>query len=122
MAEMAVHLVDHVFPPLSVRQWMLSLPKRLRYLLRNDRRTVTSVLTIFLPVVEQVLRERAPGAAPPLRRDWSSFADSRRCPFNRYYLRTKLLRYKHLSDGRKKWLVSLLCKISSMKSLGGTRL
>jgi hypothetical protein len=31
MAETAAHLVDHVFPPLPVRQWVLSLPKRLRY-------------------------------------------------------------------------------------------
>ncbi|MCP4406586.1 MAG: hypothetical protein GY807_02270 [Gammaproteobacteria bacterium] len=35
---------------------MLSLPKQLRHLLRDDRRTVTSVLAIFLPVIEQVLR------------------------------------------------------------------
>jgi hypothetical protein len=67
MAETAAHLVDHVFPPLPVRQWVLSLPKRLRYFLRHDRRTVTAVLTIFLRVVEQVLREQAPGAAPKTR-------------------------------------------------------
>ncbi len=30
MAETAAHLVDHVFPPMPVRQWVLSLPKRLR--------------------------------------------------------------------------------------------
>ncbi len=52
MVETAAHLVDHVFPPLPVRQWVLSLPKRLRYFLRHDRRTVTAVLTIFLRVVE----------------------------------------------------------------------
>ncbi len=68
MVETAAHLVDHVFPPLPVRQWVLSLPKRLRYFLRHDRRTVTAVLTIFLRVVEQLLREHAPGAAP--RHDW----------------------------------------------------
>ena len=68
MVEMAAHLVDHVFPLLPVRQWVLSLPKRLRYFLRNDRRTVTAVLTIFLRVVEQVLRECAP--MPPPRHDW----------------------------------------------------
>jgi len=31
MAERAAHLVDHVFPPVAVRQWVLSLPHRLRY-------------------------------------------------------------------------------------------
>jgi len=30
MAETAAHLVDHVFPPLPVRQWVLAVPKRLR--------------------------------------------------------------------------------------------
>ena len=63
MVETAAHLVDHVFPRLPVRQWVLSLPTRLRYFLRHDRRTVTAVLTIFLRVVEQLLRKRAPGAA-----------------------------------------------------------
>jgi len=36
MAETAVHLVDHVFPPLPVRQWVLAVPKRLRYFLLRD--------------------------------------------------------------------------------------
>ncbi|MCP4869092.1 MAG: hypothetical protein GY898_10290, partial [Proteobacteria bacterium] len=67
------HLVDHVFPPLPVRQWVLSLLKQLRYFLRHDRRTVTAVLTIFPRVVEQVLRERAPGAAPKARLGAVSF-------------------------------------------------
>jgi hypothetical protein len=31
MAETAAHLVDQVFPQVPVRQWVLSLPKRLRY-------------------------------------------------------------------------------------------
>ena len=33
MAETAAHLSDHVFPRLPVRQWVLSVPKRLRYFL-----------------------------------------------------------------------------------------
>ena len=31
MAERAAHLVDHVWPDVSVRQWVLSLPPRVRY-------------------------------------------------------------------------------------------
>jgi len=31
MTERAAHLVDHVFPDVPVRQWVLSLPYRLRY-------------------------------------------------------------------------------------------
>jgi hypothetical protein len=36
MAETAAHLVDHVFPPLPLRQWMLAEPNRLRYFLQRD--------------------------------------------------------------------------------------
>jgi hypothetical protein len=63
MAETTSHMVDHIFPPLPVRQWVLSLPKRLRYFLRQDRRAVTAVLNIFLRVVEQALHEHAPDSA-----------------------------------------------------------
>ncbi len=73
MAETAAHLVDHVFPRLPVRQWVLSLPKRLRYFLRHDRRTVTAVLTIFLRVIEQRLRACSSGAAPTARLGAVSF-------------------------------------------------
>jgi hypothetical protein len=46
MAERAAHLVDHVWPDVPVRQWVLSLPHRLRYLLAWDHdlcRAVSSV-------------------------------------------------------------------------------
>ena len=36
MAERAAHLTDHVSPRLPVRQWVLSVPKRLRYLMQRD--------------------------------------------------------------------------------------
>ena len=36
MTERAAHLVDHVFPEVPVRQWVLSLPNRLRYVLAWD--------------------------------------------------------------------------------------
>ena len=43
MAERAAHLVDSVFPRVPVRQWVLSLPPRLRYRLAwetiDDRRS-----------------------------------------------------------------------------------
>ncbi len=35
MAETAAHLVDHVFPPLPVCHWVLSVPKRLRWYLER---------------------------------------------------------------------------------------
>ena len=55
MVETAAHLADHVFPRLPVRQWVLSVPKRLRYPLENDRAIETLALRIFLSVVEQAL-------------------------------------------------------------------
>jgi hypothetical protein len=67
MAETAAHLADHVLPRLPVRQWVLSLPKRLRYHLQHDREVLNSALRIFLDAVEQHLRRRSPGAGPKAR-------------------------------------------------------
>ena len=36
MVETAAHLVDHVLPPLPVRQWVLSVPKRIRPFLHHN--------------------------------------------------------------------------------------
>ena len=61
MAETAAHLVDHVFAPLPVRQWVLAVPKRMRYFLQRDAALQGTVLRIFLRVVERCLREHSPG-------------------------------------------------------------
>ncbi len=71
--EAAAHRVDHVFPPLPVRQWVLSLSERLRHFLRQDRRAVTAVRNIFLRVIEQALREHALGSAEKARLGAVSF-------------------------------------------------
>ncbi len=55
MVETAAHLADHAFPRLPVRQWVLSVPKRLRYHLHHDATIATLALRIFLSVVEQAL-------------------------------------------------------------------
>jgi len=62
MAETAAHLADHVLPRMPVRQWVLALPKRLRYHLRHDREALSSALRLFLDAVERRLRSRCPGA------------------------------------------------------------
>jgi hypothetical protein len=62
MAETAAHLVDHVFPQVPVRQWVLSLPKRLRYFLHHHVDRVNPVLRIFLAEVEAALRSCSPDA------------------------------------------------------------
>ncbi|MBL3601737.1 MAG: transposase zinc-binding domain-containing protein [gamma proteobacterium endosymbiont of Lamellibrachia anaximandri] len=67
IVETAAHLVDHVFPPLPVRQWVLSLPKRLRYHLQHDPKVLNSVLRIFLDQIERHLRDHSPGAGEGAR-------------------------------------------------------
>lgn len=50
MTECAAHLVDEVLPRVPVRQWVLSLPYRLRYLWRWITRGIT------LPTMNTELR------------------------------------------------------------------
>ena len=57
----------HVLPRLPVRQWVLSVPKRLRYHLEHDPAIETLALRIFLSVVEQALRRACPAAGPDSR-------------------------------------------------------
>jgi len=59
MAERAAHLVDHVIPDAPVRQWVLSLPPRLRYRLAWDHDLCRRVTTVFLRAVFRVLRDHA---------------------------------------------------------------
>ncbi len=48
MAEAAAHPVDHVFPEVPVRQWVISFPWRVRYLLAIDPRLARAMRRIFL--------------------------------------------------------------------------
>ncbi len=57
MAETAAHLTDHVFPRLPVRQWVLSVPKRLRYFMQRNGVVLNMVLRIFLRVIAQSLQK-----------------------------------------------------------------
>jgi len=56
-----------VFPAQPVRQWVLSVPKRLRYFLERDPAIATAVLHIFLRALETELRRASPGAGPKAR-------------------------------------------------------
>jgi len=67
MVETAGHLAEHVFPRLPVRQWVLSVPKRLRDHLQHDPTIETLALRIFLSIVEQVLRRACPAGGPDSR-------------------------------------------------------
>jgi hypothetical protein len=44
MVEVDAHLTDHVLPPLPLRQWVLSLPKRIRPFLPDEPRLACDVL------------------------------------------------------------------------------
>ena len=57
------HLSDHVFPRLPVRQWVLSVPKQLRFLLRRDGVVLGMVLRILLNVIAQTLQANSSDAA-----------------------------------------------------------
>jgi hypothetical protein len=61
--ETAAHRTDHVFPRLPVRQWVLSVPKWLRYFMQRDGPVLNMVLRIFLRVIAQTLQTHSPGAA-----------------------------------------------------------
>jgi hypothetical protein len=43
MAQTAAYLADHVIPPVPVRQWVISVPKRLRGMLADRPRAVTAL-------------------------------------------------------------------------------
>ncbi len=61
MTERAAHLADHVFPEVPVRQWVLTLPVRLRYGLAFDHAACRAVTGAFLGAVFAWLRSRARG-------------------------------------------------------------
>ncbi|MGD8362582.1 MAG: transposase, partial [Gemmatimonadota bacterium] len=62
MAQTAAHLVDHVIPHVPVRQFVLSVPKRLRPFLHYRPRTASAVLHILLRALRSSLREASPTA------------------------------------------------------------
>ena len=84
MAETAAHLVDHVFPPLPVRQWVLSVPKRLRWYLGREPKAVSAVLHILLRVIEANLWQSSPGASVRARLGTVSFVHRFGSSLNRH--------------------------------------
>ena len=55
MAQTAAHLADYVIPPVPVRQWVISVPKRLRGMLADRTRAVNALTKIFLDEIERLL-------------------------------------------------------------------
>lgn len=59
MSDVAAHLVDDVIPEVPVRQWVCSLPWRLRAPLGYDRALCSDVLGAFAGALDRSLRRRA---------------------------------------------------------------
>jgi len=59
MTERAAHLVDEVLPPVPVRQWVLTLPYRLRYLLAWDHGLARAVLAVYARTLLEYYRRQA---------------------------------------------------------------
>ncbi|MGH7822585.1 MAG: transposase zinc-binding domain-containing protein, partial [Candidatus Binatia bacterium] len=59
MADLAAHLVDDVLGGLPVRQWVLTLPHRLRYALAWDHGLCRGVLGVFIRALLTFERRRA---------------------------------------------------------------
>jgi len=82
MVQTAAHLADHVIPSVPVRQWVISVPKRLRGMLADRPAAVAALTKIFLDEIERLLCtmagvERAadaPAAARPRLGDEPSCA------------------------------------------------
>ncbi len=55
----AVHLVEQVLPHVPYRQWTLSFPHRVRWVLLKDVGLLSDILTVFLRAVFALQRRRA---------------------------------------------------------------
>ena len=51
MVETAAYLNDHVLPRLQVRQWVLSVPKRLRYFMQRDGAVLIARIYEMFPLL-----------------------------------------------------------------------
>jgi hypothetical protein len=54
-----VHLVEQVLPHVPYRQWTLSFPYRVRWVLLKEAGLLSDVLTVFLRSVFALLRKEA---------------------------------------------------------------
>jgi hypothetical protein len=68
MAERAANLVDHVLPAVPMRQWVLSLPFRLRYLLAWNHELCREVLAVYARARRAGIRDAETGAVTAIQR------------------------------------------------------
>ena len=60
MVETAAHMVDDVLPRVQIRQWVLSVPKRVRWHMNHKPEVVSGLLGVFLRAVETTIRQNSP--------------------------------------------------------------
>jgi len=84
MVRTAGHLVDKVLPRVPYRQWVLALPKRLRYFLHRDAAHAGAVLRIFLRAVQTTIRNACPHAPRKARFGAVSFIHRAGSTFNEH--------------------------------------
>ncbi len=59
MAESAAHLVDEVFPKVGVRQWVISFPIPVRFILAKNPKIQASCLTLIHRAITAFIRKKA---------------------------------------------------------------
>jgi hypothetical protein len=77
----SAHLIERVFPDVPVRQWVLTVPYRLRYLLAWNHGLTRAVVGVFMRAVLGWLRRRAraeQGFGTAVAAPWPSFSASGR--------------------------------------------
>ena len=58
MSDTAAHLVERVLPQVPTRQWVLSLPFRLRYRMAYDSELMADILNLLVRAIFSELRRR----------------------------------------------------------------
>lgn len=108
MADTAAHLVDRVLPHVPYRQWVLSLPCRVRFLLARDSELLGWVVTRFLAKIFAWQRRRARrlGLIDPRRKIEVDDRDAleRLC---RYGARSPIANSRLSLDGRGRVVIAL---------------
>jgi len=59
MAESAAHLVDEVFPQVGIRQWVLSFPMPVRFILAKNPKIQAKCLSIVHRAITNFIRQKA---------------------------------------------------------------
>ncbi len=55
----SAHITDNIFPKVAVRQFVLSLPERMRYFTARDSALSRKVLKIFIDAIERQYKKNA---------------------------------------------------------------